>query len=155
MAFVAILLLLGICCYKRKRSGRRNFDRLGDDKTPARRVSETVLVDGYMRAVYADEEQNGPARVRLQQSTTDPPPTGVTSPSPPSSRWGLQDEELGPEHQQTSGLHPPGQVHIDRPRVQSTVPTEVTDTTESSWRTWQVDQSRATQRKDRKRSMFF
>lgn len=40
-------------------------------------------------------------------------------------------------------IYPPGQVPIDRYRVPSMAQTEVTTTTESTWRTWNVDQSGA------------
>lgn len=152
-AFVATLLLLGICCYRRRKNGRGTFGRLPDEQAPMRRESETALVDGYMRAVYASEEQSTHTRFRAQNTTS--PPINVISPSPPVSQWGLQDEYSSIEHGRSLGLAPPGQAYIDTHRVQSVAPTEVTDTTESSWRTWQVDQSRATQKKDWKRSMFF
>ncbi|KAL3965612.1 hypothetical protein ACCO45_002616 [Purpureocillium lilacinum] len=103
--------------------------------------------------VYASEEQSTHTGFRAQNTTS--PPINVISPSPPVSQWGLQDEYSSIEHRRSLGLARPGQAYIDRHRVQSVAPTEVTDTTESSWRTWQVDQSRATQKKDWKRSMFF
>ena len=45
-------------------------------------------------------------------------------------------------------IYPPGQVPIDMYRVRSMAPTEVTEASESTWRTWNVDQGRASQKKN-------
>lgn len=111
----------------------------GEEDSPAEPSpfrTQSNIMDDAMRAVYAAE--NG---------------TYYAS-SGPHSFSAFRDQaaltpKLTPAHLAPGrAIYPPGHVPVDSPRVQSMAPSEASDASEALWRTWDVDEGRASHKKN-------
>ncbi|CAM1500457.1 Fc.00g096190.m01.CDS01 [Cosmosporella sp. VM-42] len=144
---------------------------IGHDGHDARHIpvrTHSDIMNQAMTAVYAAEignhhgdrvsmESNLSRRLDHERRLEEPPepvspltPTGERPPelrpisdSPQEPITWFEGPLYPPATAENLGIYPPGQVPIDQYRVPSMARTEVTATTESSWRTWNVNQANA------------